>query len=203
MTLPVMLCVPERQKERAHRLCQYCYDLDRTDVWVVVMSQEEDELFDVEYPSNRFHSLQAHSLHRASIEAGGAFIWLEADAIPIKVDWVAILSEEYERCRKKFLLSSDSNPPFDIIGGIGCYPKETEWLVPYQFKKSSWDLWLLEAVPHLIAWTPLIQHSYCKYGPDGFCKEEHRFPRDQEMLRKDAVLFHRDPHQDLLNAKLS
>ena len=75
------------------------------------------------------------------------FIWLESDAIPLKRGWADRLSETYERARyhgKKFLLTNDSNPPFDVIGGIGVYPKETEWLVPYQFPKSGWDLWLLE-----------------------------------------------------------
>ena len=199
--LPVILCVPEHQIDRAHALAHYCWDLDRTDVWVIVMTREEDESFEPLYPENRFHSLQSYGLHRAAREVATGFIWLEVDAIPLKPDWVLILSEEHERSGKKFLLSSDSNPPFDLVGGIGCYPKETQWLVPYQFAKSGWDKWLVEAVPHLIARTPLIQHSYCIYGPDGFCKEEHRFPRDNKILREEAVLFHRDPHQDLMTRK--
>lgn len=198
MTLPVMLCVPERQISAARRLCNYCFDLDRTDVWLIRMTEEEDRSFEPQYPDNRFHSLQSYGLHRAAIEAGGSsFIWLEADAIPLKPDWAAILGEEYERCRKKFLLSCDSNPPFDRVGGIGCYPKETEWLVPYQFEKSGWDLWLIEAVPHLIARTRSIIHSYGIYNSQGFAVE-HRFPRDNKMLREDALLFHRDPFQDLI-----
>ena len=143
-----MLCVPERQCDKARRLAEYCFDLDGTDVWLIVMTDEEQESFEPEYPSNHFHSLQAQGIHRAAIEAGGhSLIWLEADAIPLKPDWADILSEEYERCGKRFLLSSDSNPPFDVIGGIGCYPKETEWLVPQHFPKSSWDMWLIEVCP--------------------------------------------------------
>ena len=179
----MILCVPEHQTDRARRLVNHCWELDRTDVRRIVMTEEEDELFEPQYPDNRFHSLQSYGLHRAAEEISGPFIWLEADAIPLKPDWALILSEEYERCGKKFLLSSDSNPPFDMIGGIGCYPKETEWLVPYQFEKSGWDLWLLEAVPHLIARTPLIQHSFGIYNNLGFAVE-HRFPRDNKMLRQ-------------------
>jgi hypothetical protein len=196
--LPVVLCIPERQTEQARRLIRYCWDLDRTEIWLIIMTRDDDDSFVAQFPANRFHSLQSYGLHRAAVEVGGSFIWLEADASPLQADWAWILSEEYERCGKKFLLSSDSHPPFDLIGGIGCYPKETEWLVPYQFEKSGWDLWLVEAVPHLIARTPLLQHSYCIYGANGFCKGEHRFPRDNEILRKEAVLFHRDPYQDLL-----
>jgi hypothetical protein len=197
VNLPVVLCVPERQTEKACRLAKYCRDLDRTDVWVIIMTRDDDESFDADYPNNRFHSLQSYGLHRAAVEMGSSFIWLEADAIPLKPDWALILSEEYERNGQKFMLSCDSNPPHDIIGGIGCYPKETQWLVPCQFKKSGWDMWLVEAVPHLIAWTPLIQHSYGIYNDLGFAVE-HRFPRDSKMLREEAVLFHRDPFQDLI-----
>ena len=71
-------------------------------------------------------------------------------------------------------------------------------------RKSSWDLWLIQCVPHLVYRTPLIQHSYCIYNDAGFCREVHRFPRDAAMLRPEAVIFHRDPNQDLLtNASAS
>ena len=66
--------------------------------------------------------------------------------------------------------------------------------------KSGWDKWLMEAVPHLVARTELIQHSYGIYNELGQAVE-HRFPRDNKMLRADAVLFHRDPYQDLMARK--
>ena len=56
--LPVILCIPERQTDRARALANYCWDLDRTDVWVIIMTREEDESFQPLYPQNRFHSLQ-------------------------------------------------------------------------------------------------------------------------------------------------
>jgi hypothetical protein len=200
VSLPVVLCVPERQVDRARALVDYCsHELNQTEIQVIVMTQEEDESFQAQYPENRFHSLQSYGLHRAAVWADGPFIWLEADAVPLRPDWALVLEGEYERALadgKKFLISSDSNPPFDLVGGIGCYPEETEWLVPCQFPKSSWDRWLIEAVPHLVARTPLIQHSYGIYNSLGFAVE-HRFPRDNKMLRKEAVLFHRDPFHDL------
>ena len=200
MSLPAFLCVPEHQINQALLLRDYCQDLDGIEPRLIVMTREEQESFEAEYPENRFHSLQAQGIHRAAVEASGPFIWLEADAVPLRPNWALVLEGEYQRCGKKFLLSSDSNSPFDLVGGIGCYPKETEWLVPQHYPKSSWDCWLIEAVPHLVARTPLIQHSYCVYLPNGFCKEEHRFPRDKKMLREEAVIFHRDPFQDLLKA---
>jgi len=199
--LPVLMAVPEHQKARAAALARYCWELDGTHVRWLVMTEEEDALFQPEYPENRFHSLQSWGLRRATtLSPGSDFIWLEADAIPLKPGWAWKLSEEYVWRDRKFLLSSDSNPPFDMVGGIGVYPKETKWLVPCHFPKSGWDLWLLEAVPHLLARTPLIQHSYGIYNSAGHAVE-HRFPRDNKMLRKDAVIFHRDPAQDLLARK--
>ena len=200
MSLPVVLCVPEHQAERASALVRHCQKLDGTDVRMIVMTREEDELFKAEYPENRFHSLQSYGLHHAAVWADGPFIWLEADAVPLRPGWARILEGEYERCGKKFLISADSHPPFDLVGGIGVYPEETEWLVPYQFPKSGWDKWLIEAVPHLVARTALIQHSFGIYNELGFAVE-HRFPRDNKMLREEAVLFHRDPFLDLLRAK--
>ena len=96
--------------------------------------------------------------------------------------------------RKKFLLSSDHQPRLGWQDRL--LPEDTAEIVPVDFEKSGWDLWLIEEVPHLVARTPLIQHSYCHYGSNGFCKHEHRFPRDHAMLRSDALIFHRDPHQD-------
>ena len=193
MIRPVLVVV-EHQRVKAEKLREYCWDLDKTDL-ILVKSSNDDP---VVYPENIFHSRQAHALHKAAEHMGGEpFIWVEPDSIPLKPGWAQVLANEYEKCGNKFLLSGDSQP-FDLIGGIGVYCGETSWLVPTDYPKSSWDLWLLEAVPHLIARTPLIQHSYGEYGPDGFVKREHRFPRDNKMLREEAVLFHRDPFQDLI-----
>jgi hypothetical protein len=197
--VPVLLVTPESYRERASRLLKHCEKLGTHVLWVEIPQAEQDA-FVAKYPTNRYHSIQASALHRAACVAHGrAFIYIECDSIPLKKDWEKILAEEYARCGNKFLLSSDSQP-HDKIGGIGVYSPETEWLVPVHYPKSSWDLWLIECVPHLVARTPLIQHSYCIYRPDGFCLEDHRFPRDKAMLREDAVSVHRDPHQDLIES---
>lgn len=193
------MVVPEHQLDRAHRLSCYCSDLDGTNVWLITISAEEDAAFVPQYSENAFHSRQAYALHRAAEELGGeSFIWLEPDSIPLKPDWAEILTKEWKRCAKKFLISSDSHPPFDLVGGIGVYCGETEWLIPVHYPKSGWDLWLIEAVPHLVARTGLLQHSYGIYDQTGHAVE-HRFPRDSRILRSTAVVFHRDPRQDLLS----
>jgi hypothetical protein len=193
-----ILAVPEHQERKAHLLREYCYQLDQTEVQLIVMSREEQAAFQAQYPNNRFHSLQAQGIHRAARELDSPFIWLEVDAIPLKAGWAAALSAEYETCGKKFLISSDSHPPHDLVGGIGCYPQETDWLLPQHFPKSSWDMWLIEAVPHLVARTATIQHSYGWYNSRGFIDKIHEFPRDRAILRPGALLFHRDPTQSLI-----
>lgn len=184
---------------------QHCLDLDGTTIELIEQTPEDDARCEVLYPTNRFHCLQSHALRRAAREIGTEFIWLECDSIPLKPGWVRALTEAYWQAKsqgKKFLLSSD-HQRFDEIGGIGCYCSETQFLVPVDFKKSGWDLWLIEVLPDFVERSPLIQHSYGWYDQaTGFVDKEHRFPRDREMLRPDAVIFHRDPHQDLLSLDL-
>jgi hypothetical protein len=194
--VPVVV-FPSHQAKRAHALYEHCLRLDGTSIHLIEQTQEDDVKCEIRYPKNRFHCLQGYSLRRAAREIGAEFIWLECDSIPLRPGWVRRLMDEYWKCERKFLLSSD-HQPHDLVGGIGCYPEDTADIVPVHFEKSGWDLWLIEEVPHLVARTPSIQHSYCHYGLNGFCKCEHRFPRDQKMLRSDALIFHRDPHQDLI-----
>ena len=194
----VPVCVyPSHQEKQAHALAEHCLDLDGTVLHLIHQTNEHHDVA-VRYPQNRFHTLQARALHRAAVETGTDFIWVEADSIPLKPLWVRTLQVEYQKSGKKFMLSSDSQK-FDLVGGIGCYCAETSQIVPVDFEKSSWDLWLIEVIPELVYRTPLIQHSYGIYGEDGFVKHEHRFPRDRKILRPEAVIFHRDKHQDLLS----
>jgi hypothetical protein len=192
--IPPVLVMVDHQREKAGKLWEYCRELDGTIIIIIEQVGENPPV----YPENAFHSGQAQALHQAAeIMGNRPFIWLEPDSIPLKAGWVRALTDEYHRCGKKFMISSD-HQRHDLVGGIGVYPAETSWLVPTDYEKSSWDLWLIQCVPHLVYRTPLIQHSYCIYNDAGFCRDTHRFPRDQGMLRKEAVIFHRDPFQDLL-----
>jgi hypothetical protein len=55
-------------------------------------------------------------------------------------------------------------------------------------------------IPHTIHWSDKIQHSYAIYGtmPPWTGCIPHRFPRDNHILREDAMVFHRDKFQDLI-----
>jgi hypothetical protein len=127
---------------------------------------------------------------------GHPFIWLEADSTPLKAGWRQALEDEYYRLGKHFMLSADQNPPHDLIGGIGVYSPETSWLIPEHVPRDGWDLWMIKSIPHLVARTPLIQHSYGIYH----CNTAylHQFPRDNDIIREQAVIFHKDKLQGLM-----
>ena len=203
-TLPVVLAVPARQSAKCARLAAYVEQLDGTKVDLVPISRLEDQVAEAAiaasplYSRNKFACLQATSLRKvALLYRGRPFIWLEPDSIPLKPGWAAELSAEYARQGRPYLLSSDCHPPFDLVGGIGVYGPDTYWQIPDRFSSHGWDLWMKRHIPSLIGWTPLIQHKYCTMF------EGHARPLRgstiKSILREDALIFHRDVHQELLD----
>jgi hypothetical protein len=193
--LPVVIAQVPHQKLRVERLVQYCKDLDGTKVRVVPV---DDSLFVPQYNTNHFANRQSFSFHTAAkAMRGSPFIWLEADSIPLKPGWVDALSKEYAKLKSPFLLPPTPESPYDVAAGIGVYPAESHWLIPQQFQNFAWDLWQTRHLAPAIKTTRLLQHSYGAYDNAGNA-QEHRFPRDKDIIRPDAVLFHRDRYQDLL-----
>lgn len=179
----------ERQAEIVQNLVNYIERLDGTKVVVIDAIEETDR-----YPDrNNFAFYQAVTQMQ-----GEVFFWLEPDSIPIKKNWLQEIEKEYLSSGKQFMLSSDQNPPHDLIGGIGVYGPRTKEIIPkYIGDGHGWDGWMIRYVPHLIHRTPLIQHSYGFYDEAGNAIA-HRFPRDFEMIRENSVIFHRDKYQDLI-----
>ncbi len=171
---------------------KYIKDLDGTEV-VVIPAIDVTE----KYPDRN-----NYSFHQAAKKMKGeAFFWLEPDSIPLRAGWLHAIEREYMFCCKEFMLSSDKNPPFDMIGGIGVYGKRTHEIIPKniggELYGHGWDMWVYRNASNMVKWSPLIQHSYGIYNKDGIAYP-HRFPRDLPILRKDALVFHRDKHQDLI-----
>ena len=194
MIQPVIASVPGNA-QRVERLVRYCRELDGTKVRIIPVS---DEGFELQYPGNAKECRAAHSLRTVALAMQREpFLWLETDSIPLRKGFVKTLSDEYLRQGNRFLLSSDENPPYDYIGGIGIYSGDTACLVPEHYEKNGWDLFLIHSLPHLVARTPLIQHSYGIYTPKSLTL--HQFPRDQKMIRDEAVIFHKDQYQGLMN----
>ncbi len=193
------IAYPPSQRVAAKRLIEYCRDLDGTEIIPVPVDDSKNL---VSFPGNDLACRMAYSLRcAAKVAQGQPFFWLEADSIPIRKGWLRIVSDEYDRLGKPFMISSDVNTPFDIVGRIGCYPGNTAEIVPKDFEKDGWDMFLIEKMSHAVSRTPLIQHRYGEYGDDGRVKHLLRFPMDIGRLRPDAVIFHRDKHQDLIGMR--
>lgn len=204
MQLQPIICDPEAAKSaRVQALVDYCRELDGTEVRVLKISKQDDADFIAKHPVNTFYSMQAFSLRREALAMEGRpFIHLEPDAIPLKPGWVQALSDEYQRHGKPYMMAVDSHPPGDLVGGIGVYGPDTATEIPYQFEHSSWDLWMIQNIREKIAFSPLIQHKYGIYDSGGVHKVRNlRFPLDRELIRPEAVLFHRDPSQGLIPSR--
>lgn len=134
--------------------------------------------------------------------AGQDFFWLEADSIPLTPDWFEKITDEWEQVKadgKKILWSLNPEQLEDKCTGIGCYSHdildhldgiEESTVNGYSY---GFDGWILNNRPHLIARTPLIEHSYGTYGRDGNATLHRHYKSSGE-----AVIFHKDQYQDLI-----
>lgn len=186
--VPAVIVLAERQREAVERLVEYCANLDGTKIEVL----EAPEYTNLPYPKCNDASFH----FAAETFKGKPFMWMEPDSIPLLPNWLQTLTDEYHRADKEFMLSSDSNPPFDMIGGIGIYGPNTSWLVPKTFRKNAWDMWMFNHMKPITHETSLIQHSYGRYV--GGKSNPHRFPKDASIIRPESVIFHRDKFQDLI-----
>jgi hypothetical protein len=193
--MKAVIVAAERQNKEVNNLVDHIKRLDGTEVLVIPAIDETDE-----YPARNNYAFH----QAAKIMDGKPFFWLEPDSIPLCSGWLDRIEEKYKKSRMQFMLSSDKNPPFDIIGGIGVYGPRTFEIIPKEIGGDlhghGWDMWVLQNVSHLVEWSPLIQHSYGKYDSNGVATP-HRFPKEKSMIRRDAVIFHRDKYQDLTNNK--
>lgn len=197
-SLTAIISMPEKHQAQVEKLVRHCQELDGTNITVLPVSNAQDNEFIKGNSTNTFCKLQAQSLHLEALAMKGLpFIHLEPDSIPIKSGWAATITNEYRRLGKPFMLSSDSHPPGDLVGGIGVYSGDTHFMIPVQIEREGWDAWMLNHIKSMIAFTPLIQHKYGFY--EGMNKvRDIVFPHDRELLRQDAVIFHRDVTQSLL-----
>lgn len=188
MKIPAVIVLAEKQRPQVDRLVKHCKELDGTNLVVL----EAPECTNLPYPKCNDASFH----FAAATYKGKPFLWMEPDAIPLKTGWLESLSNEYKLSGKECMLSSDSNPPHDLVGGIGIYGPNTHWLIPKSFQVGAWDNWVFKHLKSVTHFTPLIQHSYGRYF-DGHASPL-RFPKDQIILRPAALLFHRDKFQDLI-----
>jgi hypothetical protein len=203
--MKAVIVSPPKQMGLAKKLSQWCRNLDGTEIEIIEKFDGEDDEIRKIYPPEKYNTevcTRTYCLRKAAIAfKKQPFFWLEPDSIPLKRGWLKTIEDEYVGLGKPYLLSSDSNPPHDLIGGIGVYGPDTYWQIPVAFTniKWSWDLWMIKQIPNLVARTNLIQHSYGLYDSQGIACP-HRFPRDENIIRNGSVVFHRDSKQDLIKS---
>lgn len=176
----------KRQAKEVDKLVRHCKKLDGTKVLII----------DADDSVKSYPERNNHALHQAfSVMKDKPFVWLEPDSIPLKKNWIKDLEVEYINLGKPIMLSSDSNPPHDMIGGIGIYGGIARKLIPVGIQKIGWDGWIINHIKPLVSFTDLIQHSYGDYSRG--CNP-HIFPRDLKMIRSTSLIFHRDKFQGLI-----
>lgn len=189
--IPVIVAAP-RQKQAVDALVRYCTELDGTEI-KVIPAQETGE----GYP----HRNNSAFKQACREMRGSPFFWCEPDFVPLKKGWLEKLEGEYYASGKEILITSDSNPPHDLVGGIGIYGPNSHFLFPERITHGGFDGWMINHLSPLIARTPLIQHSYGDYNEHGYARD-YRFPQDQGVIRKTSLVFHRDKYQDIIKSKL-
>jgi hypothetical protein len=184
--MQVVIVKAKSQIQEVNKLVDYCHKLDGTNVFVI----DNDEKIS-SYPERNNHALQ----QAFAVMESRPFIWMEPDSIPLKKGWASALEKEYYSLGKDIMISSDTHPPHDLVGGIGVYGGLARKLIPAGISNDGWDGWMIKNIKPLLSFTPLIQHSYADYSKG--C-EPHIFPRDKKMIRDDSVIFHRDKFQGLI-----
>jgi len=190
MTLPVVLNIAPHEKRQAEKLIRYIKELDGTEV--ITMKFDDP-------PGMRYPEVANWAFRQcAKAMRGKPFIWIEADSIPLKAGWVKVLTEEYEEVGKPYLYVKTLSPPFDNYTGIGVQGPDAYDQAPEGFTTGGFDEWIVRNYGNLIGRTDLIQHSYGFYDSKGDATL-HEFPRDLSLIRSDAVLFHKDQKQGLID----
>jgi hypothetical protein len=190
--MKAVIVAAKRQAKEVDSLVSHIKRLDGTEVLVIQAIDETNE-----YPARNNYAFH----QAAKIMYGEPFFWLEPDSIPLCAGWLKKIESAYSDCHKQFMLSANQHAPHDIIGGIGVYGPRTKEIIPKNIDGDmhgyGWDMYILKRQSNMIYWSELIQHSYGIYDSYGNAKP-HRFPRDNRIIRKDAVIFHRDKYQDLI-----
>ncbi len=143
---------------------------------------------------------------RTMVGYGRPWLWLEADCIPLKANWLLTMQNEYDRCGKPFC--GPVMPVRNHMNGTAIYPANTPKRLPRTMShtNNAWDCEAKEEIGSAVHdCTRLWQ---CAWGVvrgqlnpiEG--EELPGFPRGSAIInqiRPDAVLFHRDKSGTLID----
>lgn len=142
------------------------------------------------------------------------FLWLEADAVPMRMGWLDTIANSYYGQPKRFhgpiIIAGENRPahwPEKHMAGVAVYPMTAVHVLrPYCGGEHTWDLGAGNDVVPKASKCRLIQHSYGPSEEDGWTFEA----RDGKLsctnstngfaIREDAVLFHRCKDGSLIRA---
>jgi hypothetical protein len=191
---PAVILLASRQKDKVERLVQYCRRLDGTELNVVVLPPEIDQVphplgaeLAIRYAARRFSNTP--------------WLYLEVDSIPLKPHFRSTLTQEYRRANRLFMLPSlDGLSQHDLACGIGIWPAEAASILPATCTAMPFfDQWLYLNQARQLHLTTRIQHSYGRYGTEHDRVLHYwEFPADKSILRPDAVIFHADKTQSII-----
>jgi hypothetical protein len=133
------------------------------------------------------------------------WLWLEADAVPLKPEWLDELSAAYQQCGKAFF--GPIVPDRGHMNGVAIYPWNTasRLVKGMAATKRAWDYESMnEMLPDCCDAEPIIQHVWgLHHGkPHPFEGDSVRFNSLGDVKRwvhPSAALFHRSKHGDLQN----
>lgn len=131
------------------------------------------------------------------------WLWIEADAVPIKSDWMDVICFEYYKHGKSFY--APIVPHLNHQNGVGVYPWNTASRCPkiMSATNTAWDYFgASDMVNDRKDAEPFIQHAWgAKNGqPHPIEGEPIRFNSVDEVrrwIKPDARLFHRAKYGDL------
>lgn len=137
-----------------------------------------------------------------------SFLWLEADAIPLKAGWLDAIAGEYQERGKKYLgciyrqRGELPHIPKEIMSGVAVYHADTAKELPnIPESPNAWDMDCAEIFVRDGAHTKLIFHLWGEKGnPPRFAT--HPVPGTAifslDQIPKAAVVYHRNKDGSLI-----
>lgn len=145
-----------------------------------------------------------HHAAKTMEKMGRPWLWLEADCVPLKPNWLAALQAEYDRCGKPFCGPVIHGPGH--LNGTAIYPANTPQLLPRTMThtNNAFDVECREEMgptAHDSAlWCVAWGVTNGRLDPIGGT-ELPSFPKGSPLLhqiRRSAVIYHRDKTGSLI-----
>jgi hypothetical protein len=134
------------------------------------------------------------------------WMWLEADAIPIKPNWLSVLQTVYDNCGKPFCGPAVEGA-HHMNGTPAIYPANTPEICPRTMShtNNAFDCEMAQEMMHLCK--DIGHIAFCAWGVvngrlNSLTGEPPSFPPGSQLLNqipKTAVVFHRDKAGSLID----